>query len=85
MFPLRDLFDMQVTLRMGQANVPRWVDDLLPLLADGDPLRVDDLLTQELPLEDAPAAYELFQRKDDGAVKIVLRPGAARHESPANG
>jgi threonine dehydrogenase-like Zn-dependent dehydrogenase len=75
MFPLGDLFDLQVTLRMGQANVRRWIDDLVPLVADGDdPLGVDDLVTHELPLDDAPRAYEDFQRKRDGAIKIVLRP-----------
>jgi threonine dehydrogenase-like Zn-dependent dehydrogenase len=74
MFPLGDLFDLQVTLRMGQANVKRWIDDLLPLIGDGDPLGVDDLVTHELPLTAAPEAYAGFQAKRDGAVKIVLRP-----------
>jgi threonine dehydrogenase-like Zn-dependent dehydrogenase len=74
MFPLGDLFDMQVTVRMGQANVRRWVDDLLPLLLDGDPLGVDDLVTHRLPLEEAPAAYRMFQEKRDGCVKVVLTP-----------
>jgi threonine dehydrogenase-like Zn-dependent dehydrogenase len=59
---------------MGQANVRRWVDDLLPLLADGDPLATDDLVTHRLPLAEAPQAYETFQKKEDGAIKIVLAP-----------
>lgn len=60
---------------MGQANVRRWVDDLLPLVADdSDPLGVEGLATHHLPLEDAPWAYEAFQEKKDGAIKIVLRP-----------
>ena len=74
MFPLGDLFDMQVTLRMGQANVRRWTDELLPLLADGDPLGVDDLVTHRMSLEEAPNAYRLFQRKEDGCIKVVLEP-----------
>jgi threonine dehydrogenase-like Zn-dependent dehydrogenase len=77
MFPLGDLFDMQVSLNMGQANVRRWSDDILPLLTDDDPLGVHDLTTHRLPLEDAPRAYELFQKKQDGAIKIVLEPRAA--------
>ena len=77
MFPLGDLFDMQVTVRMGQANVRRWTDDILPLLTDEDPLGVGDLTTHRLPLEQAPEAYALFQEKRDGAVKIVLDPGAS--------
>jgi threonine dehydrogenase-like Zn-dependent dehydrogenase len=72
--PLLQMFDKQITLRMGQANVRRWVDDLLPLLADGDPLGVEDFATHRLPLDEAPRAYEIFQRKQDGAFKILLRP-----------
>jgi threonine dehydrogenase-like Zn-dependent dehydrogenase len=73
-FPLGDLFDMQIQLRMGQANVWQWVEDIVPLLNDDDPLGVDDLKTHEMPLEDAPLGYEIFQKKQDGAIKIVLKP-----------
>ncbi|WP_030294746.1 zinc-dependent alcohol dehydrogenase [Streptomyces katrae] len=72
--PLLTMFDKQLTLRMGQANVRRWVDDILPLLTDGDPLGVDDFATHRLPLEQAPEAYEMFQKKQDGAVKVLFRP-----------
>jgi threonine dehydrogenase-like Zn-dependent dehydrogenase len=69
------MFDKQVTLRMGQANVRRWVDDILPLLGgDDDPLGVDSFATHHLPLSDAPQAYETFQKKQDGAFKIVFMP-----------
>ena len=74
LFPLGDLFDKQVTVRMGQANVHRWVDDILPLLTDADPLGVDDLVTHELPLDQAPYAYEIFQKKEDGCIKVILEP-----------
>ncbi len=40
--------DKQIQLRMGQANVLRWVDGLLPLLTDADPLGVDDFATHHL-------------------------------------
>jgi threonine dehydrogenase-like Zn-dependent dehydrogenase len=73
-FPLGDLFDMQIQLRMGQANVWQWVEDIVPLLNDDDPLGVEDLKTHEMPLEDAPLGYELFQKKQDGAIKCVLKP-----------
>jgi threonine dehydrogenase-like Zn-dependent dehydrogenase len=59
---------------MGQANVRRWVDDILPLLTDDDPLGVDGFATHHLPLADSPGAYEMFQQKRDGAVKILLQP-----------
>jgi threonine dehydrogenase-like Zn-dependent dehydrogenase len=72
--PLLQIFDKQLTLRMGQANVRRWVDDLLPLLTDDDPLGVHDFVTHRIALADAPSAYAMFQKKQDGAVKVVFRP-----------
>ncbi len=73
--PLIQMFDKQLTMRMGQANVRRWVDDLMPLVsADDDPLGVDDFATHRLPLDEAPHAYEIFQKKEDGAFKILLQP-----------
>jgi threonine dehydrogenase-like Zn-dependent dehydrogenase len=72
--PMLTLFDKQVQLRMGQANVKKWVDDIMPLLTDDDPLGVDAFATHTLPLADASYAYEVFQKKKDGAVKIVLKP-----------
>jgi threonine dehydrogenase-like Zn-dependent dehydrogenase len=78
-FPLGDFMDKQITLRMGQANVRRWTDELLPLVEDeSDPLGADDLVTHELPLDDAPAAYRAFQEKADGTTKVVLLPGQRR-------
>jgi threonine dehydrogenase-like Zn-dependent dehydrogenase len=69
------LFDKQVTLKMGQANVKRWIDDIMPLLAgDGDPLGVEGFATHHVPLTEAPAAYEMFQKKEDGAFKVVFKP-----------
>jgi threonine dehydrogenase-like Zn-dependent dehydrogenase len=60
---------------MGQANVRRWIGDIMPLLTgDGDPLGVESFATHRLPLAEAPRAYELFQKKQDGAVKILLEP-----------
>ena len=73
--PMMTLFDKQVQLRMGQANVRRWVDDILPLLTgDADPLGVDTFATHRLPLEAAPQAYADFQEKKNGMVKVLLQP-----------
>jgi threonine dehydrogenase-like Zn-dependent dehydrogenase len=72
--PLMTLFDKQIQLRMGQANIKRWVDDIMPLLSDEDPLGVDSFHTHMLPLSEAPNAYEMFQKKQDGAIKILLKP-----------
>ena len=73
--PMMQLFDKGVQIRMGQAHVRRWTDEILPLLeGDEDPLGVDDLTTHQLPLAEAPGAYEMFQKKQDGAIKVVLKP-----------
>ncbi|WP_306509933.1 zinc-dependent alcohol dehydrogenase [Corynebacterium xerosis] len=73
--PMLSLFDKQIQLRMGQCNVRRWIDDLLPLVEDpDDPLGIDDLVTHRLPLDAAPEAYEMFQKKTDGCIKVVLDP-----------
>ena len=72
--PMLTIFDKQIQLRMGQANVKRWADDIMPLLADGDPLGVERFATHKLPLERAPEGYEVFQKKQDGAIKVLLQP-----------
>ncbi|MEW1635308.1 alcohol dehydrogenase catalytic domain-containing protein [Streptomyces sp. NPDC093801] len=72
--PLLTMFDKQIQLRMGQANVRRWVDDLLPLLTDADPLGVEGFATHHLPLDDAPQAYADFQKKQDNMVKVLFHP-----------
>jgi threonine dehydrogenase-like Zn-dependent dehydrogenase len=74
--PMMQLFDKGVQIRMGQAHVKRWVDEILPLLThDGDdPLGTGDLATHRLPLEQGPHGYEIFQKKTDGAIKVVLEP-----------
>ncbi len=72
--PMMTLFDKQVQLRMGQANVWHWVPEILPLLLDGDPFGTESFATHHLPLDDAPGAYETFQKKEDGCFKVVLQP-----------
>jgi threonine dehydrogenase-like Zn-dependent dehydrogenase len=72
--PLMTMFDKQIQLRMGQANVKHWVDDIMPLLTDDDPLGVDTFHTHQVPLSEAPRAYEMFQKKEDGCVKVLLKP-----------
>ena len=72
--PMLTMFDKQIQLRMGQANVKRWVDDIVPLLMDGDPLGVESFASHQLPLDQGPEAYEKFQKKEDGFVKVLLKP-----------
>ncbi len=72
--PMLEIFDKQIQLRMGQANVKHWIDDLMPLLSDEDVLGVDGFATHRVPLEQAPQAYDAFQKKSDGTIKVLLQP-----------
>ncbi|MEU0770400.1 zinc-dependent alcohol dehydrogenase [Streptomyces albogriseolus] len=72
--PMLTLFDKQIQMRMGQANVRRWSDEIIPFLTDEDPLGVDDFATHRVTLDEAPEAYDLFQKKRDGAVKVLIKP-----------
>jgi threonine dehydrogenase-like Zn-dependent dehydrogenase len=72
--PLMTMFDKQIQLRMGQANVKKWTPEIMPLLMDGDPLGAEGFHTHRMPLDEAPEAYEIFQKKQDGAIKILLSP-----------
>ena len=73
--PMMEMFDRGIQLRMGQAHVKRWVDDILPLVSDdSDPLGVLDLTTHQVPLDEAPQMYEVFQKKEDDCIKVVLKP-----------
>ena len=73
--PMLTLFDKQIQLRMGQANVKRWVDEIMPLvLDDEDPLGLEGFHSHQMPLEDAPYGYEIFQKKEGDAIKVLLKP-----------
>ncbi|UFN44597.1 zinc-dependent alcohol dehydrogenase [Nocardioides okcheonensis] len=73
--PLMEMFDRGITMRLGQCHVRRWTDAIREVLdQDDDVLGVETLATHRLPLESAPEAYEMFQQKKDGCVKVVLQP-----------
>jgi threonine dehydrogenase-like Zn-dependent dehydrogenase len=73
--PLMEMFDRGITMRMGQCHVKRWIDEIVPVvMEDGDVLGLESLATHRPPLEEAPAAYEMFQEKADGCIKVVLKP-----------
>jgi S-(hydroxymethyl)glutathione dehydrogenase/alcohol dehydrogenase len=75
--PMLTMFDKQIQIRMGQANIKRWVDEIMPLLLDdADPLGTEGFATHQVSLDDAPAAYQNFQKKQDGTVKVVFKPGS---------
>jgi len=72
--PMMEMFDRGLQIRMGQAHVKRWIDDILPLVVDDDVLGVEDLATHRLPLAEAPHGYDIFQRKEDDCIKVILQP-----------
>ncbi len=73
--PMMEMFDRGITMRLGQCHVKRWIDDILPaVMDDSDPLGTLDMTTHHLPLDEAPHAYEIFQKKEDGCIKVVLHP-----------
>ena len=73
--PMMEMFDRGITMRFGQCHVRRWIDDIMPVvLDDADPLGTLDMTTHHVPLEQAPAAYDMFQKKEDGCIKVVLKP-----------
>lgn len=73
--PWMEIFDRGLQLRMGQCHVHRWTDAIMPvLMADGDPLKVDGFATHRLPLEQAAHGYDIFQKKEDGCLKVILQP-----------
>jgi threonine dehydrogenase-like Zn-dependent dehydrogenase len=73
--PMMEMFDRGITMRLGQCHVKRWTDDITRVLeTSGDVLGVETLATHHVPLEDAAAAYDMFQKKADGCVKVVLKP-----------
>jgi threonine dehydrogenase-like Zn-dependent dehydrogenase len=73
--PMMEMFDRGITMRMGQCHVKRWIDEIMPAIEDdGDPLGTLDMTTHHLPLEQAPKGYEIFQKKQDSCIKVVLQP-----------
>jgi threonine dehydrogenase-like Zn-dependent dehydrogenase len=73
--PMMEMFDRGIQMRMGQAHVKRWIDDLMPMVSDeSDPLGLRGFATHHLPLADAPRGYEVFRDKAEGCLKVVLEP-----------
>ena len=72
--PLGSFVNKGLTLRSGQTHVQKYLPKLMKLIEDGtiDP---SFIISHRFPLEQAPEAYELFKKKQDGCVKVVLKPG----------
>lgn len=73
--PMMTMFDKGLTLRMGQCHVKQWTEELLEIAsATEDVLGLESLATHRVPLEEAPEMYRTFRDKDDGCLKVVLKP-----------
>jgi threonine dehydrogenase-like Zn-dependent dehydrogenase len=72
--PFGALMNKGLTVRTGQTHVPRWTSDLLRRIQEGqiDPTFV---ITHTVGLEKGPDMYKVFRDKQDGCVKVVLKPG----------
>jgi threonine dehydrogenase-like Zn-dependent dehydrogenase len=72
-FPIGQAFVRGVTFRIGTCPARAYIPQLMPLLATGrlDPTR---LITHRLPLAEAPAGYQIFDRKEENALKVLLKP-----------
>ncbi len=72
-FPIYRWFDKGITLAGGQAPVHIYIDHLLKLVQEGKVV-LDDIITHTLPLAEAAHGYEIFKKKQDNCVKVVLKP-----------
>ncbi|MGR6906216.1 zinc-dependent alcohol dehydrogenase [Lysinibacillus sp. BSL11] len=72
-FPLGDIFQRNVAIRTGQAPVVHIMPHVYNLMAEGK-VNVGDIITHVLPLEKAKHAYEIFDTKQEGCIKVVLKP-----------
>lgn len=72
-FPLGQLFDKAITLKMGQVPVHYYIDGLLDLVREKK-IVLHDIITHTLPLDQAPYAYDIFCKKKDNCLKVILKP-----------
>ena len=72
-FPLYKWFDKGIKLMGGQAWVQRYIDELIALVSEGK-VKLDDIITHRVPLGLAPKMYDIFNKKEDNCLKVVLKP-----------
>ncbi len=73
MIPLGAMMNKGLTIRTGQTHVKRWADDLLRRIDEGE-IDSDFVITHTAPLGRAPEMYKTFRDKQDGCIKVVLKP-----------
>jgi len=73
-FPVHRMFDKGITIHQGQAQVLNYIDHLIDLVRD-EKVVLDDIISHKLPLSQASHAFDIFKKKEDDCVKVVLKPG----------
>ena len=72
-FPLGQIFDKGISLHFGQAPVQKYIDELLDWVASRK-IKLNDIITHRLSIEEAPHAYDIFKNKEEDCVNVVLKP-----------
>ncbi|MDB5135578.1 MAG: glutathione-dependent formaldehyde dehydrogenase [Mucilaginibacter sp.] len=72
-FPLHRVFDKGITLKMGQAPVLNYIDHLIELVTT-EKVVLNDIISHTLPLSEVTHGYEIFDKKEEDCVKVVLKP-----------
>jgi alcohol dehydrogenase len=72
-FPLGQIFDKGIKMAFGQALAQTYIDELIDLVVQRK-VRADDIITHRMPITEAPHGYDIFCKKQDGCVKVVLKP-----------
>jgi S-(hydroxymethyl)glutathione dehydrogenase/alcohol dehydrogenase len=72
-FPLGDFFARNITLKMGQAPVIHYMPYLYNMIKEGE-IDPTDIITHQLPLDEAEHGFEIFDKKLDNCIKVILKP-----------
>ncbi|HET7004886.1 MAG TPA: hypothetical protein VFK65_05295, partial [Candidatus Binatia bacterium] len=84
-FPMGAVVNKALTIKSGQTHMHRYMAPLLDRIVKGE-IDPSYIITHRLPLEEAPHGYEIFRNKEQGCIKVVLKPGQtiarAAHPEP---
>ncbi|WP_426348553.1 zinc-dependent alcohol dehydrogenase [Alloiococcus sp. CFN-8] len=73
LFPLGNLFERNITLKMGQCPAQAYIKPILELIQKGD-FDARDIITHKLSLDKGEHAYNIFEEKEDNCIKVILKP-----------
>lgn len=76
LLPIGTAMNKNITMRMGQCNVRRYMPELLDHIQNGR-VEAKSIITHRIPLEDVDMAYRIFAQKKDDCIKAILIPPKA--------